>query len=339
VSGGLWGTGLESMSAIVPTEEVACGVCGSRTCRVTGAAVDFEYRTCDNVFSYVTCGDCGHVYLRNRPLPGALSTIYPPGYGNYDASRGDSLPFRVKQRLDERKLRGVAELCPHVRRVLDVGCADGRLLDLCRRLFPGADLRGLEISEHAARAARKKGYEITIGTVDDAVLPADTFDLVFLQQVIEHVFFPDRVCEAVARSLAPGGLVVFETPTVDAADYRLFRNRYWGGYHVPRHFHLFSARSLSRLCRAAGLDVVRVRYGPQPIHWVWTLHHFLEDRGAPQWATAGLHIRNALAMAAGTLAEFVAALLTGKMSNLEVVARRPVAPSDGAPRSASSHNA
>lgn len=292
-----------------------------------GSGVDFEYGTCPDEFTFVRCRGCGHHYLRDVPVPAELGRIYPADYGNYEAGRSQALTFRVKAWLDRRWLRRLARLAPAPHSLLDVGCADGRTLDLCRATFPAIErLEGVEISEGAARAARDRGHRVSIGSIDDLELPEAAYDWIFLQQVIEHVYAPDRVCRRLARALRPGGLVVFETPTSDCLDFRLFRRRYWGGYHFPRHFNLFCERSLRALGEREGLEWVETGYRPQPIHWVWTAHHALRERGWPAAIHERFHIRNAPLMACCTGLELAAGLVSGRMSNLRLVMRRPAQP-------------
>lgn len=306
------------------TEEARCVVCASPEARPVGRGRDFEYASGPDEFDYVACAGCGHVYLRNRPVPEELPRIYPPEYGNYEAARSEALTFRVKAWLDARALRRLAADAGGARRILDVGCADGRLLDVCRAALPAAEvLHGVEISERAAEGARAKGYAVSIGTIDEVELAQSGYDLVFLQQVIEHVYAPDRVLEKLAGALAPGGLLVLDTPTPECLDYRLFHRRYWGGYHIPRHFNVFSERSLLTLCTKAGLAPVRTRYTPQPIHWAWSFRHLLAEKGAPRFTRAWLHLQNPVAMGLFTLVELAAGAATGRMSNLQLVVRRP----------------
>jgi 2-polyprenyl-3-methyl-5-hydroxy-6-metoxy-1,4-benzoquinol methylase len=79
---------------------------------------------------------------------------------------------------------------------------------------------------------------------------------VIIFQVIEHVSDPAAVLRALARVLAPGGVLVVETPNVESLDARIFRRRYWGGYHFPRHWNLFSKETITRLGTRAGLEFV-----------------------------------------------------------------------------------
>lgn len=295
-----------------------------------GSGVDFEYATCANEFTFVRCRGCGHHHLREVPEPSELGRIYPAHYGNYEAERSEALTFRVKAWLDRRWLRALGRLAPPPRAVLDVGCADGRMLELCRAVHPGLErLEGVEISEQAARAARARGHRVRVGSIEDLELPEAAYDLILLQQVIEHLYAPDRACAKLARALRPGGLVVLETPTTDCLDFRWFHRRHWGGYHFPRHFHLFSEASLRALCERAGLEWVQTSHRPQPIHWVWTAHHLLQERGWPAAVVERFHIGNVPLMGAATLVELAAGLATGRMSNLRLVARRPDAGAQG----------
>ena len=82
-------------------------------------------------------------------------------------------------------------------------------------------------------------------------LPADSYDLVIMNQLIEHVAIAARpALHGDVRDLRPGGHLFLETPNLDSLDARAFRRRYWGGYHLPRHFHLFDSRTLPRAGRA-----------------------------------------------------------------------------------------
>jgi SAM-dependent methyltransferase len=308
---------------LIRTREQRCNVCSADDAEVIARGVDFEYDTCANEFRFVRCRSCGHLYLNPLPDPSELETIYPATYGNYEGDRNAALTYRVKNWLDRRYLRELTEGL-RVERVLDVGCADGRMLDLCRRAFPAAEhVEGIEFSPKAAGEAIARGYTVHIGSVDDLELREDFYDLVFLQQVIEHVYDPTAVVAKLHRSVRAGGRVVFETPTSEALDRRFGAGRHWGGYHFPRHFNIFDERSFGAICERAGFIVRGVSYRYQPVHWPWTAHHWLKERGAPPWLYAPLNIRNTFAIGAGTVLEALAKLVSGKASNMQVVVEKP----------------
>jgi SAM-dependent methyltransferase len=49
-------------------------------------------------------------------------------------------------------------------------------------------------------------------TLESQTFADATFDLVITQDVLEHVFYPDRVHQEIWRTLKPGGLHIFTTP-------------------------------------------------------------------------------------------------------------------------------
>lgn len=101
------------------------------------------------------------------------------------------------------------------RRVLDVGCGGGLVAEeLARR---GAQVTGIDVSEHALRTARAHaaagGLSILYQRAPAEALPfADgAFDAVVCADCLEHVEAPDRVVAEAARVLAPGGVFCFDT--------------------------------------------------------------------------------------------------------------------------------
>ena len=155
---------------------------------------------------------------------------------------------------------------PAARRVLDGGCGGGLVAEALAR--EGFDVVGLDASlpslpslraarEHATREATAVAY---LGG-DARRLPfADgAFDAVVLAELIEHVDDPDRLLRDVARVLAPGGLLLFDTPN------RTWLSRLgliWVAETLgwaPRHTHdfrrLLTPAELDARCAAAGLTV------------------------------------------------------------------------------------
>lgn len=93
--------------------------------------------------------------------------------------------------------------------LLDLGCGDGRALDLVRGLSADARYTGVDI-ETSPEVDERNRTDGTFLTYDGVNLPFDdsSFDVVYSQQVFEHVRHPDRVTQEVARVLRPGGAFV-----------------------------------------------------------------------------------------------------------------------------------
>ncbi len=112
------------------------------------------------------------------------------------------------------------------------------------------------------------------------------------------------------------------TDNTGSPDFHLFRRRYWGGYHFPRHWHLFDRGSMARLADVAGLEVARIGTATSPVNWTYSIRNALADRGAPASVLEWFSLRSA-----GSLAVFSAfdllLRLVGRGALLWTVLRRP----------------
>jgi 2-polyprenyl-3-methyl-5-hydroxy-6-metoxy-1,4-benzoquinol methylase len=308
----------------LPLEPVACNLCGSREGVPIARGRDFEYDTSDVWVTAVRCAGCGLVYLNPRPAAAALPAIYPDNYYAYDfAASLNPLVRRVKDRVDAAKVGLYRRLVPGPGRILDVGCGEGHILDMLRRHGrPDWDLWGVELGERAVQQARRAGYTVLAGRFEDVALPPGHFDLLIMNQLIEHVADPVAMLKKARAALRPGGHVVIETPNLDSWDARLFRRRYWGGYHFPRHFTLFDRRTLIAAVTVADLETVACRPLVCPQFWILSLHHAALEHRWPRAVVAFLSFRNPLLLAPATAIEFVQKLVWWT-SNLQLIARRP----------------
>lgn len=54
-----------------------------------------------------------------------------------------------------------------------------------------------------------------------------------------------------------------------------FRDRFWSGYHAPRHWILFPLGGLRRVRGEIGLRIRAVRLTPGHAFWLWSFHHYV----------------------------------------------------------------
>lgn len=139
---------------------------------------------------------------------------------------------------------------------------------------------------------------------------------------IEHVFQPVACVEKIHVALKPGGRVLFETPSTTCLDYSLFRRRYWGGYHFPRHLNLFEPGNFTRLLERRGFVIESLKHKVQPVHWIWTLHHFFKERGMPRAWTESFNLRNPFYLAIFSVVDGAQVLLLRRSSNMQIIARK-----------------
>ena len=84
---------------------------------------------------------------------------------------------------------------------MDIGCASGMFLDVISSKFKQfSNFDGLEISEAAAKKAKEKGYNIFMSLIEDFKFEK-SYDLIAMQQVIEHVHDPIDVIKRLFKNL------------------------------------------------------------------------------------------------------------------------------------------
>jgi 2-polyprenyl-3-methyl-5-hydroxy-6-metoxy-1,4-benzoquinol methylase len=335
-------------AAPIKTEDVNCTGCGAHDDVVLYEGREHEYTsTTDAWFPVVRCRVCGLVRLNPRPAVSELDRIYPPEYYAYHlvhegadqpskfspGGLGETIKAARYQKrfkvLLERAAPGTGPI-----RVLDVGCADGRLLTWYRQAIPSRTIEtyGIDISEAAVEQARRNGHTAVAGRFEtDTELPDGTFDLIVASHVIEHVADPIAFARRAADLLKPGGLFMFATPNVDSVDVRRF-GRFWGGWHFPRHWTMYDAKTAAQLAEHVGLVVEEVGYEVNPVFWNWTAHAWLRERRGdtladkvfPPVSIFQPSPRSFVLLSIFTVIDMVQRLLTGRTASMQVELRKQV---------------
>jgi SAM-dependent methyltransferase len=138
-------------------------------------------------------------------------------------------PSYVWMAGQERRLQMVLHDAPvRGRRVLDAGCGLG--LYLARLAEEGARVHGIEFDMERAQAAVRVTPQALQASAEALPYADGSFDLVFSNEVLEHVQDDRRAVHEAVRVLAPGGRMVVFAPN------RLYpfetHGFYWrGAYH------------------------------------------------------------------------------------------------------------
>lgn len=162
-------------------------------------------------------------------------------------------------------------------RILDVGCAQGTLalkLAEAGHSVVAIDIRP-EFLEYAK--TRYEHGEVTFVEGNALDLGLDgKFDLVFANQILEHVVLPVPLLSRLRGMLVPGGRLVATTPSAEYFKNRLPTFTELGDYrqHLHRqffpdgdgHFFAYTSRELSIIAGQAGLEHVIVRRYASP--WI-----------------------------------------------------------------------
>jgi SAM-dependent methyltransferase len=149
----------------------------------------------------------------------------------------------ARTELAELVKRGIAP-----RDVLDLGCGDGRTIDMFRDLLPQSTWTGVDIetSPEVNLRSRNDGKFVTY---DGVTLPFNesAFDLIYSHQVLEHCRFPEKVISEAFRVLRAGGFLVCSTSNLEP-------------YH-SYSFWNFTPIGLFTILKDAGLQSIKMRPG------------------------------------------------------------------------------
>jgi len=231
------------------------------------------------------CRETGFVYLANPPRQEA----YREAFAWQETFRAE----RLRRHEREPVISSASRAFKHVRhhwlrrdrvvaiargivlgdaadpfRLVDVGCAAGKLL---RRLVES-------LPEAAARRLQPIGVEISTGLVakaDDLLgrfgghclhaagaealeaMEPESVRLVVLSCVLEHELRPLDLLRGCRRALVSGGRVIVKVPNHDCIGRRL-RGPRWCGYRWPDHVNYFTPETLAGMADRAGLKVERM---------------------------------------------------------------------------------
>jgi 2-polyprenyl-3-methyl-5-hydroxy-6-metoxy-1,4-benzoquinol methylase len=306
-----------------------CDVCGSTAFHEIAAGYDYELLTCTNRWHYVRCEPCGMVWLNPRPAVSALSTIYPPTYYAYNYDQLSPIARKGKEAMDALKLKSILAVGGGATptRYLDVGCGDGRYLEImAKKGVPKSDLYGLELDQRIVDELAGKGFNVHCERVESATsIPEASFDLITMFHVIEHVASPREVVAKLVSLLKPGGVLAMETPNIDSLDARLFASGTWGGFHIPRHWYLFDPSTFRRLAADAGLSVEAIKYQTGHAFWAYSFHHKLRYGSKPRRRLARFFdpLNSVPPVLAFTAFDRARSLVGAKTSAMLLLARKP----------------
>lgn len=233
-----------------------CLVCGA-----PGARPYTTRKTEYDSFTVLKCSTCGSAFVWPRPDAATMEAYY----------RGQSLDcltgaqaekqgrrYYPDAAADARRIIGACHRLAQGNRFLDVGAGFGPFSCVARER--GFTVEACEPNQDARAVFREVvGFEPEPVMFDAAYAAAhaDTFDVVLMSQVLEHVTDPAAVAHHLSTVLRPGGLAAIAVPHFGSALSRLQgrRDMY---ISPPGHLNFFSRRGLTSLFAHSGFTLERL---------------------------------------------------------------------------------
>jgi 2-polyprenyl-3-methyl-5-hydroxy-6-metoxy-1,4-benzoquinol methylase len=212
-----------------------------------------------NSYPIHRCSNCELLFVHPQPSKEELGRVYSASYflrGNKYAAALD--PKHDPNWLnDQCKVELIKRWCSSGR-LLDIGCALGGFLAVAKK--NGFEVEGIEIVEYAAELARRRLHvEVASSDIYSAELAPESYDVITMWDVIEHLTDPSLAFERIGRALRPKGYVAFSTGDVSSRWARLTGKR-WQLLTPPQHLYFFSPRSMSGILKRHGLSLKEIYY-------------------------------------------------------------------------------
>lgn len=157
---------------------------------------------------------------------------------------------RVHPELNAADLRLIRGLSPRPKRLLDLGAGRGDFVQAARR--DGLDAWALDMEQAAGSIWRRSGVPGVLADAIMAPFPDQSFDLVRMKELIEHVTDPLALVREARRLLIPGGRLIAHVPSPYSQLYPA--GNFWDDY---THVRPFSRLGLRRLLEDGGMRVVQ----------------------------------------------------------------------------------
>jgi 2-polyprenyl-3-methyl-5-hydroxy-6-metoxy-1,4-benzoquinol methylase len=178
------------------------------------------------------CQSCESWFTQNRVNEDESKNLY---------SNGSSWNLeKVETSRTEETLLFIKSLITKDQNVLDVGCANGALLDFIKE--NGAKTYGLEYSSEHRKTLEKKGH-FTYSNWSEV---HEVFDVIIAFDLIEHLYNIELFFECCGKYLAKGGLLLIMTGNIDSSSAKQGKEAWWY-VRYPEHILFPSSKYYSSL--------------------------------------------------------------------------------------------
>jgi len=264
--------------------QIKCCLCGDG---------DFKVIEKDeSPFLVLKCNQCSLVFVHPNPDAAELQNHYGENYYFEWIKQQEGRRIRMWQhRLDKIQrlsLKG---------KLLDVGCGEGLFLELAEKA--GWQIHGTEISRFASGfAARRLGKYIFCGEVWEAAFDSNSFDVVTMWHVLEHMRDPSKVLHEIHRIIRPDGYLIIAVPNVNdivmQIVYLLLKGRKLKLFSIDsKEIHLFhfSADTIQAFLERSGFKAHRI--GPD-FGIIEVPKRLINYLATAAYYMTGVHVYNAI---------------------------------------------
>lgn len=248
----------------------SCNLCGNSEYRVlypSGIAQKHQI---------VECSSCGLMYANPQGSVDVEQIVnYDP---NWILENLDSPEIQQRVKKESRQVRDyedtrkfINQHFPNTGKLLEIGSGYGYLCDFFQK--SGWHVTGIEpnkaLSIYAQKFLKLNSLPCEL---EEATFPNESFDIILMMHVIEHLSDPMTCMKLVREKLKPEGMFILETPRYDTLTYKLLKKRE-RSLSCDGHIFFFTSETLKKISVEAGFEVIKVDYVGRSLSLERILHN------------------------------------------------------------------
>ncbi len=232
-----------------------------RTCPIChGKPYDFGFLA--PIYDFVKCPKCNFFYARELYDEDTLNQFYRDDIHNQEIQQ---IQYDIiKKEVETHKLIPDSFIKRCIKnqtgtdKCLDIGCGFGVNLSFLKPHFK--TIEGIELDKFAIEKGREMfGNDIKIyqKELKCLKLKENSYDLILLNQVIEHISDLDMF-KTIHKLLKPKGILCIATPTSDSLSFRMFQGD-WVHVHELGHIQLFNDASFKAFAKQFNFKITHIQ--------------------------------------------------------------------------------
>lgn len=253
-------------------DQINCPICSASN---SENILELDCGNLDNSILYrnliiKSCKNCGHIYneLTNKDIQNLMeyyNNEYAPtniGGSNLGGDRpGSSNDFTLKRhsQLFDLFQNNISKDS----KILDIGCAMGGMLSYLKKQDYNY-LYGIDVTKKYIDIAKKnKEFDIQFGSADDIPFENNFFDLLIIDQVMEHLVNPRKAFQEAKRVLKKNGFFCIGVPDAQRYGELYFFDFYW--FLMREHIQHFDLTHLKLIAESEGFELVNYSQSDSPM--------------------------------------------------------------------------
>jgi 2-polyprenyl-3-methyl-5-hydroxy-6-metoxy-1,4-benzoquinol methylase len=231
-----------------------CPICKGQSFRHLARTKDFTLT--GEAFTVQQCLNCSLGITSPRPADDKLSHYYESKeYISHAATAANLFDriYLVARHFTLRWKHSILKKLSPNKNILDYGCGTAQLLGYLKK--KGWSVCGVEPSA-IARANADQNIDPS-EVMEDLSQVTNTYDVITLWHVLEHIPQPEDLLRQLQRHLTPTGRILIAVPNLNTWESTKYGSN-WAAYDTPRHLWHFTQDSMARIAKKTNLQIIEI---------------------------------------------------------------------------------